>query len=151
MAHCWTRMLFGAPCKGNSTLHLACNSAFQAVQLTVSCSCLEMMVMSERGTLASEGGWRRGAICLVAKVTLFPLTETKRKRIIFPGGAITKSLDAPHLPPPLRPRLPFVTARLVIYNIRDPGVCKTRLLTFHRMLRNVKAICISAENVLSLY
>ena len=42
-----------------------------------------MMAMSERGTLASEGG---GAIYLVAKVTLFPLTETKRKRIIFPGG-----------------------------------------------------------------
>ena len=56
VAHCWPRMLFGAPCKGNSTLHLACNSAFQAVQLTVSCSCLEMMAMSERGSLASEGG-----------------------------------------------------------------------------------------------
>ena len=104
------------------------------------------MAMSERGTLASvEGG--RGAICLVAKVTLFPLTETKRKRIIFPGGGIMKSLDATYLPHPLCPRLPFVTARLVIYNIRDPGVCKTRLLTFHKLLRNVKAICISRENV----
>ena len=69
----------------------------------------------------------------------------------FPRGGIMKSLDATYLPHPLCPRLPFVTARLVIYNIRDPGVCKTRLLTFHRMLRNVKAICISAENVLSLY
>ena len=30
-------------------------------------------------------------------------------------------------------------------------MCKTRLLTFRRMLRYVKTICISAENVLSLY
>ena len=38
----------------------------------------------------------------------------------------------------------------LIYNIPEARVCKTRLLTFHRMLRNVNAICISAKNVVSL-
>ena len=33
----------------------------------------------------------------------------------------------------------------------DPHVCKTRLLTFRKLLRYVKWICISAKNVLSLY
>ena len=142
-------MLFGAPCKGNSTLHLACNSAFQAVQLTVSCSCLEMMAMSERGTLASEEGGR--GYLPSCKSNTFSADGNQTQTHNFPRGGIMKSLDATYLPHPLCPRLPFVTARLVIYNIRDPGVCKTRLLTFHRMLRNVKAICISRENVVSLY